>query len=213
MSFILGWAFGLFPPLDIVGTVVLLWTFMYNISTWLSLLRAEWLCSWCDDIRRQGLWEVTRFRLGCERGAHFTELVPLEWEEGPQSSLSALCGHGESAAIRKPGGKSLPEPGQAGTLISEFRLLELCEIRFHFWRPPHLWYFVRGALRGFPGGSDGKASACNVRDPGSIPGSVISPGEGNGNPLQDSCLENPMDRGAWRATVRVVAKSQTWLSN
>ena len=50
--------------------------------------------------------------------------------------------------------------------------------------------------KGFPGGSDGKASACNVGDPGSIPGSGRSPGEGNGNPLQHSCLENPMDGGA-----------------
>ena len=48
-----------------------------------------------------------------------------------------------------------------------------------------------------PGGSDGKASAYNVGDPGSIPGSGRSPGEGNGNPFQYSCLENPMDRGAW----------------
>ena len=47
-----------------------------------------------------------------------------------------------------------------------------------------------------PGGSDGKASAYNVGDPGSIPGLGRSPGEGNGNPLQYSCLENPMDRGA-----------------
>ena len=47
-----------------------------------------------------------------------------------------------------------------------------------------------------PGGSDGKASVCNVGDPSSIPGSGTSPGEGNGNPLQHSCLENPMDRGA-----------------
>ena len=49
---------------------------------------------------------------------------------------------------------------------------------------------------GFPGGSDGKASACNAGDPGSIPGLGRSPGEGNGNPLQLSCLENPMDGGA-----------------
>ena len=48
----------------------------------------------------------------------------------------------------------------------------------------------------FPGGSDGKASAYNEGDPGSIPGLGRSPGEGNGNPLQDSCLENPMDGGA-----------------
>ena len=51
--------------------------------------------------------------------------------------------------------------------------------------------------RDFPGGSDGKASVCNVGDLGSIPGLGRSLGEGNGNPLQYSCLENPMDRGAW----------------
>ena len=49
---------------------------------------------------------------------------------------------------------------------------------------------------GFPGGSDGRESACNAGDLGLIPGSGKSPGEGNGNPLQYSCLENPMDRGA-----------------
>ena len=52
-------------------------------------------------------------------------------------------------------------------------------------------------ISGFPGGSEVKASACNVGDPGSIPGSGRSPGEGNGNPLQYSCLENPMEGGAW----------------
>ena len=62
---------------------------------------------------------------------------------------------------------------------------------------------------GLPGGSDGKGSACNAGDPGSIPGLGRSPGEGNGNPLQNSCLENPMDRGAWWATVHGVAKSRT----
>ena len=66
---------------------------------------------------------------------------------------------------------------------------------------------------GFPGGSEVKASACNVGDLGSIPGSGRSPGEGNGNPLQYSCLENPMDGGAWRATVHGVAKSWTRLSD
>ena len=52
-------------------------------------------------------------------------------------------------------------------------------------------------LLGFPGGSDGKASVCNAGDLGLIPGLVRSPGEGNGSPLQYSCLENPMDGGAW----------------
>ena len=50
---------------------------------------------------------------------------------------------------------------------------------------------------GFPGGLEGKVSTCNAGDPGSNPGSGSSPGEGNGNPLQYSCLENPMDRGAF----------------
>ena len=66
---------------------------------------------------------------------------------------------------------------------------------------------------GFFGSSDGKESAYNAGDPGSIPQSGTSPGEGNGNPLQYSCLENPMDRGAWRATVHGVTKSRTQLSN
>ena len=58
-----------------------------------------------------------------------------------------------------------------------------------------------------------KKSACNAGDPCSVPGSGRSPGEGHGNPLQFSCLENPMDRGAWRAAVHRVTKSQTQLSD
>ena len=66
---------------------------------------------------------------------------------------------------------------------------------------------------GFPGGLEVKVSASNVGDPGSIPGSRRSPGEGNGNPLQYSCLENPMDGGTWWAIDHGVAKSRTRLSN
>ena len=68
-------------------------------------------------------------------------------------------------------------------------------------------------LNCFPGGSDGKESACNVGDQGSIPGLGRFPGGGHGNPLQYSCLENPMDRGAWRATVHEITKSWTQLSD
>ena len=68
-------------------------------------------------------------------------------------------------------------------------------------------------MQGFPGGTEVKASACNVGDLGSIPGSGRSPGEENGNPLQYSYLENPMEGGACWATVHGVAKSQTQLSN
>ena len=70
-----------------------------------------------------------------------------------------------------------------------------------------------GLLRGFPGGSDGKESACSVGDRGSIPQLERSPGGGHGNPLEYSYLENPMNRGAWWATVHGVAKSQTQLSD
>ena len=71
------------------------------------------------------------------------------------------------------------------------------------------WKQPRCPSTDFPGGSDGKASAYNAGDPSSIPGSGRSPGEGNGNPLQYSCLENPMDGGAWRATVHGVTESDT----
>ena len=65
------------------------------------------------------------------------------------------------------------------------------------------------SVTGFPDGSDGKESACNAGDPGSIPELGRSPGEGNGNPLQYSCLENSMDRGAWQATVHGVSDLDT----
>ena len=63
----------------------------------------------------------------------------------------------------------------------------------------------------FPRGSDGKASACNAGDPGSIPRLGRSPGEGNGNPLQYSCLENPMDKRVWWAMAHRVTKTGTQL--
>ena len=62
---------------------------------------------------------------------------------------------------------------------------------------------------GFPGGSDSKEPAYNAGDLGSIPGSERFPGEGNGNPLQYSCLETSVDRGTWRATVQGVTKNRT----
>ena len=64
---------------------------------------------------------------------------------------------------------------------------------------------MASVLKGFPGGSDSNESACEAGDLGSIPGLGQSPGGGHGNPLQYSCLENPMDRGAWWATVQGVA--------
>ena len=69
---------------------------------------------------------------------------------------------------------------------------------------PFLW-----SQRGFPGDSDGKESTCNTKDTGSIPQLGESPGEEHGNPLQCSCLENSMDRGAWQTTVHGVAEPDT----
>ena len=67
-------------------------------------------------------------------------------------------------------------------------------------------------MLGFPGGSAVKNPPANAGDRGSVPGSGISPGEGDGNPLQHTCLENPMDGGDWQATVCGVSKSRTQLS-
>ena len=72
-----------------------------------------------------------------------------------------------------------------------------------------LSYGVNVTVVGFPGGSDGKDSACSVGDLGSIPGSRRIPGGGNDYPLQYTCLENSMASGAWRATVHGFTKSQT----
>ena len=72
--------------------------------------------------------------------------------------------------------------------------------------------YLRGCMD-FPDGSDGKESVCNVGDPGLIPGLGRAPGEGNGNLLQYSCMENSMDRQAWQAIVHEVVKTWTQLSD
>ena len=85
-------------------------------------------------------------------------------------------------------------------------------VSFVSWEGDALW--PAGVLSSscLVGGSDSKESACNAGDPSLIPGWGRSPGEGNGNPLQYSCLEYPMDRGAWWATIHGVDKSQTRLN-
>ena len=86
---------------------------------------------------------------------------------------------------------------------------------FTHWVSAVTWIFVFPLKihQGFPGGSVDKESACGMGEMCSIPGLGRAPGEGNGNPLQYPCLENPMDRGAWWPTVHGVAKSQTRLSD
>ena len=108
-----------------------------------------------------------------------------------------------------------------GIFLSVFQLdyqfSEFLQNSFYFPVPlTHYFLHLKKLLlqlqKGFPGYRDGKESAHNVGDPVSVPGLRRSSGEGNGNPLQYSCLENCMDRGAWRATVHRVTKSQTQLS-
>ena len=84
-----------------------------------------------------------------------------------------------------------------------YYIFNACKLKKYFYWSIH--------ILGFPHGSEVKASACNVGDLGSIPESGRSPGEANDNPLQYSCLENPMDWGAWWTTVHRVTKSRTRL--
>ena len=79
------------------------------------------------------------------------------------------------------------------------------------WNSKRMRSLGTSSFGGFPGGSDSKESASNAGDPGLIPGSGRSPGEGNGFPLQYSCLENSMDGGAWQAAVHEITKRQIWL--
>ena len=141
-----------------------------------------------------------------------TEGLTLEGETAPQPPLA-------------PGPSSLPTTslhlavtasGNEGPNLS-FLLCGLSWLSI-FPVPPILdevilwtavWQLPGCVTFSFPGGSDSKESACNAGDLGLIPGSGRSLGEGNGNPLQYSCLENPMDRGAWWATVYGITKSWT----
>ena len=113
------------------------------------------------------------------------------------------CNSHISAYLQLSNGFPLPlgfSPSLLKGLLKPHMTSPRLPLRYHLLPLSHLsihsvnMYGVLLTL-GFPGGSDGKASACNAGDPGSIPGSGRSPGEGNGNPLQHSCLEDPMNRG------------------
>ena len=91
-------------------------------------------------------------------------------------------------------------PASFGELVLPCEATDVLELQMN-------WVMVTKG--GFPGGSDGKESACNARDSDLIPVSERSPGEGNGYPLQYSCLENSVVSGAWRVTVHGVAMSDT----
>ena len=90
----------------------------------------------------------------------------------------------------------------------------LCLMSYFWWYHPVNGNQILLCKRGFPGGSDGKESACNAGDLGSIPGSGRSPGEGNGYPLQYSCLERSLDRGAWWAqAIGLQRIGRDWVTN
>ena len=110
-----------------------------------------------------------------------------------------------------------------GQVLSGLRMLTLlcythsvnCEIKAtkeNPWKCIHLFDDYLDSTKGLPGASDAKESSCNAGDRVSIPKLGRSPGEGNDYSLQYSCLENSMDRGAWRATVHRVTKNRTRLS-
>ena len=87
-----------------------------------------------------------------------------------------------------------PGPGEWSVRVALHRSSSDTSIHAILWGQGYIYVCI---YLDFPGGAGGKASVYNAGDPGSIPGLGRSPGEGNGNPLQDYCLENPMDRGAW----------------
>ena len=100
------------------------------------------------------------------------------------------------------------------SLVSCMTLSKLCDLSeavplSAIQQSSHLFQMTGVRIEQFTGGSDGKKSACSAGDSDLIPGSGRSPGEGNGNPVQYSCLENSMDRGLWQATVHGVTRSQT----
>ena len=125
-----------------------------------------------------------------------------------ESSCSLIVIEGESTLDRSPPCHThspTPPPVPAGIRNkANFLFHQLClfigfpeESRGTQLSVIHLFTYIKGRFKVFPSGSDSKASAYSEGDLGSIPGSGRSPGEGNGDPVQYSCLKNPMDRGAW----------------
>ena len=121
--------------------------------------------------------------------------MDLDWTNCPLLSLSTACPRkmGANTSVLVPFLMGLDHSFQSGKTIC------LCPFVLSFFEcsknpffPAYFLMYFKDTLI-FPGGSEGKAPACNAGDPGSIPGSGRSPGKGNGNPLQYSCLENPMD--------------------
>ena len=135
---------------------------------------SDWAEAWKASVSNSRLLCLTSFTQ--PPPSHLHRLPPVHTME--LKTLRTFKIWSPSASIISSPTNALLESPTAGILSP-----------FYLFISPHIWIF--------PGGSDGKASAQNAADPGLIPGSGRSPGEGNGNPLQYSCLENPMDGEAW----------------
>ena len=184
----------LFLPSSVTSIMPLLWLLTGRHANWQLQFR-KGLCTWSkhkrvkepssDAIRTKNEKSVEGGDWSCDVTA-----AQVLWPELPRGVCTSWEGAGAQSR-QKAFWRSSRAP----------------------WASPSSWWQGPGQVLVFPGGSDGKESACNARHPGSIPGSGRLPGEGHGKPLrQYSCLENPMDRGAWRAAVGGVSESQTRLS-
>ena len=123
-----------------------------------------------------------------------TGAVSLFYTHAGWCSEKAMAPHSSAVAWKIPWTE---EPGRLHSMGSQ--------------RVGHDWATFTFTFKGFSGGSVSEESVCNAGDLGSVPGSGRSSGEGHSNPLQDSCLENPVDRGTWWATVHRFTKSGMWL--
>ena len=147
---------------------------------------------------------------------------PALWDP-MDCSLPKSSFHGILQAREYWNGLPFPSPGDLPDLGVEPGLLHCRQILYQLshqgsnsFSTPKFSYAKLNCFMDFPGGASGKESTCQCRrsrKQGVISESERSPGEGNGNPFQHSCLENSMDRGAWQATIHGVPKSQAWLSN
>ena len=177
--------------------------------TWIPCIMGRLFMAWAT--RQSTLGKVKNSRKGVTVWSVVKHCGDQpDWIEGPLN----VAGNRDTSSY-----SSLKSISSITSLVIPSCFLQM-ELSKHLYKPlwvPCIWYMSGGShciiCEDFLGGSDSKESSCNAGDSGLIPGLRRSPGEGNSNPLQYSCLENPMDREVWRASVHGAAKSWKWLSN